>query len=392
MPTFDYSPDAEIRRLPTLVLVDHDGVETTVPEGGIVFAAGANIELDLPDEGDTATISSIAGGGGEDNYYRLKYEGLAATPDTGSVTGGGEDAAHPAWEFTAAARWIGAINQVPAFAVDGNFFLANSVCSSTGLFESASGYPESSAALLTLTDVCAPAINNLTLARLSTYIQRLRECLDYLLAICNNSDPSYTPTPPTGITASGYNNILQQFMTVRNYWNYLIHRFSVRFNAISQGQSIVLAHYYRNSGSAAVGDVATGISVSILCSFLRNEAGVETPWLGLLGSGTLVKLLRRNDADDPPTSLIPYTWSYTVDTSSILISANTVEGATVHDLDAGSEFLADFAIMFKSMNLPEDGAEYYMVATSVVSPTHMSASVEREQRVYFTPPIVEPEA
>ena len=391
MPVFDYSPDAELRRLPTLVIVDAAGVETEVPAGKVILAAGANMSLELPEESGQAVLSSLSGGGGEDNYYRRKYEALAATPDAGTVSGGGEDAAHPAWEFSADARWLAGVNDVKAFPADGNFFLSNSVCGCVGAIESASGYPETAAAQLTLLDVCAPAINKLSYARISQYVQRLRLCLDYLLELENNPNPAYIPTAPGGITASPFNGMLQQLTVVRNYWNFLAHRFGVRFNAMSQGQSLVLAHYYRNSGSAAVGDATSGISLSILCSFLRRDSeGVVTPWLGLTGPNILVKQLRRNNADNPPYSMIPATWRYSVDDRSIVISASTEGGASLL-LSSGSELVSDFAVMFKSLLLPEDGAEYYMEASAVISPTHMEASVTRQQTVFFTPPIADEE-
>ena len=83
----ELNPELTHRRLVSFVVEHADGSEETVSGDGVAFAAGGNIEFTVADDTDDIIMSMDEQIGGENPYYRAKFDGLASLAQGVTVSG-----------------------------------------------------------------------------------------------------------------------------------------------------------------------------------------------------------------------------------------------------------------------------------------------------------------
>ena len=162
------NPEITHRRLISCVIEHSDGSEETVSGDGVALVAGGNIDFSVADDTDDIVISVDEQAGGENPYYRAKFDGLTSLAQGNTVSGNAVDAEHPAWSFTDNSLYITALSGVPPEPVTGAGFILGDVCHTLGEFEVPGnfGQPESAASTLSILNICIPCLDCLSYRRL----------------------------------------------------------------------------------------------------------------------------------------------------------------------------------------------------------------------------------
>lgn len=387
----DFNPEELLRKLPSLQVETSDGTIIPIPAGRVKIVGGANMAVRTVENQNVLIFETAEGSGSENPYYREKYEALANTPETGTVTGGNGTPEEPDWEFSAAARWVAALEGRQATAEDYNAFIIGNLCTTIGLFDQpAPGYPEGTSYQLSITDQCAPVTNLLALRKLLNYVKRLAEAYDYILSILDNTDPDNPPAPPTGLDPINAPGFLQQMQVMRHYWNYLVSRSTVKFGAQSSGQGVSFAFYFRNTSDQILGNPFDGMVVTVQMKvYRRTPGGALGAWSGLSASLTEFRPITRDSADDPPLQLLGYDQTFNVLPTQATVTFRTVESTptVIHRMIPESELYCDGVILFKNMEDFDDGNEYVMRMTATIDTAGHMGVLSRSVDVYFTPPV-----
>lgn len=387
----DFNPEY-LRKPIELTVVHSDGTSEAVVTAGVYLLPGANFSFDADAESDLVILSAGPGIGEEDPYYRQKFNALAALTsdnDNGSPLAGpsvdpttGVVPEGDPWTFTRESMWLAAINGIPPDSLAGAFFLAVDPCSILGTFDTVeiNGYPQASEASLTYIDQCVPCNggNCLVLQQLYTFVSRLETFYDYLFALWYNTDTTNIPAHPDGGVRDNYAGLVMQHQATRSLWDYKVHRSSFRMSVLGQGQSIVVAAYYRNVSNADVGN-PSGLTLTLTFAFFRNGVAWQQITEDLIKGRVLTD---RPGADSPPAEIITKTLANETFTPWPT-SAHTYE-AELNTFDAGlpgSRFLsaggvlrADFVLMVTDTQAFDDGATYTVQVTGMLTPTHLIES------------------
>jgi len=399
--------DASLRRLVSLCVEHADGTIDIVQDGGVSLVAGANVSFNTEFDDEDILVELDPEAGGEDPYYRQKFNALAYIAE-GEVSSGEElDIRRTAWVFSDRSIFTATVNQTPAEDVSGAIFITGDACFTAGEFESdlGAGYPQdgryvipeygsSSTLMLTgaelvYTDICAPCLDCPQYYRLEEYINRIEAFYDYIFALSYDNSTGSVPAHPDGGVRETTTGTLQQFMAVRKYWDYLVHNSTVKLSAQAYGQSVVVAGFYRNISDRAIGDGADGVTFQFLLSFKKVDSGGNvTAWSGISQSITDVIPLVRQERCSADIGGLGVTFP-----GSSQIQIEMVSGA---DIAAGAEVYADVAVTLLGALLTNDPLYSYRVDIDLtVSHTHLGPvvsnnPVSRDTSVYFRPP--EPES
>lgn len=379
------NPEITHRRLVSFVVEHADGSEEAISGDGVAFAAGGNIDFAVADDTDDIIMSMDEQVGGENPYYRAKFDGLASLAQGLTVSGNAADAEHPAWEFTDASLYITALNGAPPEPVTGAGFILGDVCNTLGEFEVPGnlGQPESVASTLSIMNICIPCLDCLAYRRLEEYLDRLRTFFDYIFSLSYDNATDTIPEHPDGGVQEGRTGILQQFMSARRYWDFLVHRSAVKLGVQAMGHSVVAAGYFRNISDSAVGAAPNGVTMTFTFAFKKVDAlGNVTPWEGIAASIAEVEILDRGISQSiGKCSAILGPEGVTFAGGSQV----TVETISDDNVPSGDEIYSDLAVVLEGTTLAWDRKfTYHAVVTLNANPTPTGGQTE-ETVVHFVP-------
>jgi hypothetical protein len=393
--------ESECRRLVHFVVEHADGTEETIPAGGLSFIGGANLNFTIPEDDDEITLELDPDTGGEDPYYRAKFNGLADIGPGETSSGEGIDAERPAWVFTDETLYVSKINNVLAEPVSGAVFLSGDACHNIGQFESdVRGYPEdpvlwegSSSSVeggeLSIFNLCIPCVDCLSFYQMQAYLDRIVLFYNYIFDLTYTDDTQNPPEHPDGGVREEFVGTMQQTMASLRYWDNLLSRSTVKLSAQSFGQSVVGAGYYRNISDRNIGNLPNGVTMTFTFTFSKVDSGGNvTDWDGIAAAITDIQLLDREGRCS--TSLGP--------AGIIFIGSNQVTVQTISNglLSPGQEVFSDVAFVLLGTILTNDANFSYQVQVDLeVSHTHLGDPgddnpVMKTTLVYFRPPDPEP--
>ena len=401
--------DASLRRLVSLCVEHADGSIEIVEDGGVSLVAGANVRFNTEFDDDEVLFELSPDAGGEDPYYRAKFNALAGISEGQTLSGEGLDARRVAWSFTDQSIFLSKVNDTFAEDISGALFLTGDACVTAGEFDSdlGAGYPQdgryvvpilegasSAAPVLTgaelvYTDVCAPCLDCPQYYRIEEYLDRIEAFYDYIFSLSYDNTTTSIPQHPDGGVRESRTGVLQQFMSARKYWDYLVHNSTVKLSAQAYGQSVVVAGFYRNISDRDIGDGVDGVTFQFLLSFKKiDSGGNESAWNGISDTVADVTELVRQERCSASIGGLGVTFP-----SSSQIQVEMVSGG---DVTTGAEIYADFAVVLLGTLLANDPNYSYRVDIDLtVSHTHLGPAVSdnpvsRDTSVYFRPP--EPES
>jgi len=393
----------EVYRIPLTLSVEKSDGSVTEITGPCVLRGGSNVAFDDSDPSGEVRLFSAAGVGSESAYYRQKFNTLrniAAVvpgpfpdPDTGITPEIPEG--KTSWEFSPESLWISKISGVGANAVTGSFFLGGSDCISPGEFDTwPPNLPQAEGSLLRLVDICVPCFDCQTWELLDTYLQRIRVMYDYIFDLVTDEDTENIPEHPDGGVRESFAGVYPQAVAVLRYWDYLVHRSTVKLSAQVIGQSISLAGFYRNISDAGVGpDVLFTFRLSLYVKYEPSSSSSGDPeycpWTGLADGDVTAKVLDRAGKQ-----------SASFDSFQLLsggISPPCPDGPGAHTVEvvlsggavgSGEERYADVALLFRNMAPFTDEGSYLARAELTVSPVHLlpSGTDTKQTIIYFQPP------
>jgi len=389
-----------------------DGTITQVPAGTVVLAAGANLAFSIEDGEDEATLSVDQVGSVQDDYYTIKFEDICGISEANpSASGAAGGPGQPAYTFTTDSMWIAAFNGSPADENSGAAFVVGDECTSVGEFEVSEnrGYPHppcptaSSGALLAnryilcgdgssdssttpviievckggelgIMDICIPCLDCNHYNFVAELLARIKVFYDYVESLSTDEDTATIPVHPDGGIRENFSGVLQQLLSSQRYWDYLVHKSTVKFAAQGQGQSISAAGYYRNiSNGPAPPDGTSDLLFVMTFEWFRDG----DPWNGVDTDLVDVRDLNRTDRPSAAVSSVSFP------------NSSTLRVELTHPtLACGGEAYADIAVLIKDTALFDDGADYRVRCILEVSITHLIPSGEEERIVFvhFVPP------
>jgi hypothetical protein len=337
----------------------------------------------VAEDTDDVVMNVIPGVGGEDPYYRAKYNGLAGIMPGSTANGPAGGPGQPAWDFTDQTLYITAANGVPGEPLSGALFVVGDVCNGVGGFSvpGSPNWPQDVPALLQVLNICTPCLDCLTYYQIEEYLDRIRAFYDYICELCLNENTTIPPIPPSGLSSEQFSGVLPQLLSSLRYWDYLVHQSTVKLAAQAYGQSLVAAGFYRNISDQTVGVGApTGVKLTFLFTFeiVYEGTGSSAPWNGITAAISDIRILDR--VGRCSAALGPL--GTVIGTNTV-----TVETVSVHDLAPGQEIYADVALVLLGAVLANIPGENYRVTVKLTAaPTHLGPSVERTTVVYFRPP------
>jgi len=380
-----FNPDVALRELPTISVVTASGSETAIPEGRIFIVEGSNIELLQEVDLDETTISAAAGSGIEDPYFTQKFTSLCSLDNTNSSTnpisgpfdpGDGNIPEGPSWSFTRNSMYLATVNNTGPEPETGALFVVGDTCTSLGTFEPSSfpGYPHDPStcstgpcgAALSVIDICLPCVDCLEYYRIEEYLDRIKTFYDFIFDLSANKSTGTPVTHPDGGTPEDFSGVHPQLNAALRYWDYLVHRSTVKLSAQGQGQSIVFAAYYKNISDSIVGPV----NITFTLQFVRDDCF----WHGVIPDNMEIRLIPREGVVAAELTSVVYT------TSSITVS--TTSAGVVGSL---GELFSDFALLVEDANLFDNDGNFRIEVSAVYAPTHIGAPT-KETTVYFKPP------
>jgi hypothetical protein len=361
----DFNPDSTVRLLPTIKILKKNGDLIDCTNRIIRLDSQGSIELDA----DIALASITLNTAQTSNlYYVQKYLALKNMIEGGNISGPYLDVETnvtpegDAWTFTDAVLYYTKIASTPPEDLLGVSFLTTDSCSNYIQGEN----------LLTLLDICGPCIDCPTYETFQTYLDRIDEMIQYIWKLTGDTITNTIPVAPDGAPLENFSGIYVQALTALNYWNYLVHKQSVKASAQSFGQSISAAAYYRNISPSSVGP----ITINVKFTFLRKSGMSYFTWNGIAPGNTEVRVVSRENATNAP-----------------LLSGPAFTGNTVEvDLDAGSlasgdEIFGDVVLMITNTSLFNDSPDQILIqVTTTFSVTHIGSNITLTNIVYFRPP------
>jgi len=359
----EFNPDSTVRLLPTLSVVKKNGTEIPVNNRIVEFDVGAPFVLSIDDE-----TSDIVIGASEENslYHQQKFEALRdmlpgetpsgpfMDPSTGITPEG------PAWAFTDGSYYISNIADKPPEGETGVAFMVNDACSNyiQGVNQ------------LTLIDICGPCVDCPTYDTLQTYLERIEEMVRYVWRLTGDKITDTVPVPPNGAPLENFTGIYLQALTALNYWNYLVHKQSVKSSSQSFGQSISSAAYYRNISPTSVGP----INIQVRYRFLqRLGGGGLSTWEGVSPGNTEVRVVDREGLSSASLVSGPV---YSASTVTIQLGAGT--------LATGEEIYGDSVLMVTDTSLFDNESDQILIVVETTfDVTHIGNNVLLSDTIYF---------
>ena len=381
------NPEITHRQLISFVIEHSDGSEETVSGDGVAFVAGGNIDFSVADDTDDIVMSVDEQAGGENPYYRAKFDGLTSLAQGSTVSGNAVDAEHPAWSFTDNSLYITALSGVPPEPVTGAGFILGDVCHTLGEFEVPGnfGQPESAASTLSILNICIPCLDCLSYRRLEEYLDRIRVFYDYIFSLCYDNTTATIPEHPDGGIQEDRTGALQQFMSSRRYWDFLVHQATLQLGAQAMGHSLVAAGFYRNISDHTIGAAPNGVTMTYTFAFQKVDAlGNVTPWEGIAASISEVELLDRTGK----CSTILGPAGVAIEGGSQVV----IETISDDNITSGNEIYSDVALVLMGTILEHDPLYSYRVDVGLeFSHTHIGGvssanPVSKNTLVYFRPP------
>jgi hypothetical protein len=202
------------------------------------------------------------------------------------------------------------------------------------------------------------------------YIARLSAFLDYHLQLIMNKDTENPPVDPDGNTPVEANGLYRQLLASQRFWDHQVHRASFKCASQSQGSSITSVVYYNNISVDTIGDAGgNGITIEFKYEFFRNGA----VWAGINSSNSDLRLLPREDADDPPDRIRTYTLSESYAAGVITATCTTFDDSLPGPrlLPSGGVLYSDIALLLKDSSLFDDDADYIVKITKTIDLTHL---------------------
>jgi hypothetical protein len=381
------NPEITHRRLVSFVVEHADGSEEAVSGDGVAFVAGGNIDFTVDDATDDIVMSMDEQVGGENPYYRAKFDGLASLAQGIEVSGNAADAEHSAWEFTDDSLYITALGGAPPEPVTGAGFILGDVCNTLGEFEVTGnpGRPESVASTLSIMNICIPCLDCLSYRRIEEYLDRLRIFFDYIFSLSYDNATDTIPEHPDGGVQESHTGVLQQFMSSRRYWDFLVHTSTVKLGAQAMGHSVVAAGFYRNISDRTIGVAPNGVTMTFTFSFQKVDAlGNVTPWAGVAASVADVEIL---DREGKCSSILGPAGVAFVGGSQVV-----VETISDDNVPSDDEIYSDVALVLMGTLLDNNPVFSYQVDVALgVSHTHHGDAldanpVSKDTLVFFRPP------
>ena len=381
------NPEITHRRLVSFIVEHADGSEETVSGDGVAFVAGGNIDFTVVDDSDDIVMSVDQQAGGENPYYRAKFDGLASLAQGVTVSGNAVDSEHPAWEFTDASLYITALSGIHPEPVTGPGFILGDVCHTLGEFEVPGnfGWPESVASTLSILNICIPCLDCLSYRRIEEYLDRLRIFYDYIFSLSYDNTTDTIPEHPDGGIQEDRTGALQQFMSSRRYWDFLVHQSTLKLGAQAMGHSLVVAGFYRNISDHTIGTAPDGVTMTYTFAFQKVDAlGNVTPWEGIAASVSDVEIL---DRTGKCSAILGPAGVAFVGGSQVVVETISDDNVT-----SENEIYSDVALVLMGTILEHDPVYTYRVDVALeFSHTHLgdvsSANpVSKNTLVYFRPP------
>jgi hypothetical protein len=359
----EFNPDSTVRLLPVISVLKKDGSEIAIDNRIVELDAGASFDITI----DADTDDIVLGAATESNlYHQQKYEALRDRLPGGTPSGPFEDPASgvtpegEAWSFTDDAYYISRLAAISPEEETGVVFMASDSCSN---------YIQG-VNLLTLIDICGPCIDCPTYATLQTYLERIDELVQYVWQLTGDKDTSTIPTPPSEVTGESFTGVYLQSLAALNYWNYLVHKQSVKAHAQSFGQSVSAASFYRNISAESVGP----INIEIKFRFMQRVGGGSlSPWNGINAGNTETRVIAREGVTSATLSSGP------------LYSANEV----TMNLDAGTlltgeDVYGDAVLMITDTGLFDVASDQILIiAETTFSVTHIGNNIVLTDTIYF---------
>ena len=383
----ELNPEITHRRLVSFVIEHADGSEETVSGDGVAFSAGGNVDFTVADDTDDIIMSVDEQDGGENPYYRAKFNGLASLKQGVTVSGNAVDTEHPSWAFTDTSLYITALNGVPSEPITGAGFILGDACNTIGMFEDSAnpGRPEDGASTLSILNICIPCMDCLSYQRLEEYLDRLRAFYDYIFSLSYDNSTATIPEHPDGGVQETRTGVLQQFMAARRYWDFLVHQSTIKLGAQAMGQSLVAAGFYRNISGSTIGTAPNGVTMTFTFTFQKvDTSGTVTSWEGVTSSVSDVEILDR--AGKCSAALGPAGVSFV---GGYKVIVETISGSNV---TSGNEIYSDVALVLMGTLLSNDSAYTYQIEVKLdISHTHLGAAVDANpistsMLVYYRPP------
>ena len=408
----DFNPDSTVRILPTLSVIDAVGAETPINNDIIIIETGGGVALVVDPETDEIKITTE---NAEDSlYYAQKFDTLVAMVEGGDVTGPYLDIdtntipAGPAWNFTDLSIYIARLGNRTPEPETGVVFMANDACnnlnyygsvipqigsssgsgSSNGSSSSAGASSEGSSSgssssltpgtsknSLALTNICGPCIDCPTYTTLETYVLRIDESIEYLWKLTGDKNTNTIPVSPDGFPLEGFTGVYVQTLALLSFWNYLVHKQSVKSAGQAYGQSVSGTIYYKNISTTAQIDVEMTLTFIFAVKDLNTD--VITSWNGINAGNTEIRVLEREGA------VVADVQSKTLTANGAIIvfeKASVAPGETIY---------GDVALLLTDAGLFDNVQEQVMVLVRAeYTNIHLDASYTdiEDKIVYFRPP------
>jgi hypothetical protein len=359
----EFNPDSTVRELPSLIIVPKTGPEIPITTRYLNLIEGDAITLSVDEQTEEISFGVNAKGS---LYHTQKFETLRDMIEGGSVAGpymDPETLVTPdgtAWLFTDLSLYISSLNKNKPEPESGVVFAVTEDCAN--VIQNTNGF--------TLIDVCAPCIDCPTYATLQSYLTRIDDMLEYIWQLTGDKDTATIPVPPTDVLAENFTGVYMQSLAALNYWNYLVHKQSVKASAQAFGQSVSASAYYRNISPSTV----VGIEITITFRFmLRESGGGLVNWDGVTGANTEVRVINREGVDNAVLLAGP---TYGANYVTVVLDAGS--------LTSGQEIYGDVVLMLLNTNLFDTIVDQVLIVVDFTfNVTHIGASILLSDTVYF---------
>jgi hypothetical protein len=228
---------------------------------------------------------------------------------------------------------------------------------------------------LYLTNICGPCIDCPTYAQLQIYLERIDESIEYLWKLTGDKNTNTIPVSPDGFPLEDFTGVYVQTLALMSFWNYLVHKQSVKSAGQAYGQAVSGTIYYKNISTTT--QVNVEMTLTFIFAVRDLNTDVITAWNGINADNTEIRILEREGAN-------------VADVQSKTLTANgaiiVFEKASVAP---GEAIYGDVALLLTDAGLFDNVNEQVIVLVrSEYTNTHLDASYTdvEDKIVYFRPP------
>jgi len=295
-------------------------LDAPIQPGHVKFRAGSYLDVSRND--DNGVVFSANSEYSEvDGDLLLKWQSIL-TGGSGSYKG--EGYSFSGWESTP--YYVASLNSVPP--VDGVLFLLGSDCTHWGLFQEPIDYPDVAPYRLAITDVCAPCVDCENYEELYEYLDALQNALtDKKKRIVCTRDQVYDSGNPCSslapVLATQQNYIMDIYLQLLLYWDWLVHSTTWRKNAEADGQELTAACQYTNHLTSSI---PSGFTMDIEFTEIPTVGEPKCFVIDSVGPGATSSL----PADKRASYIIGA--DYTISGLSVTITSPVYHYLTVGDL------------------------------------------------------------